>query len=141
MKSTPGIRVPLLAACAGFLLAGCASTGHRACGDGEQAAVSELLYFGTGIPSGGTVTASEWADFLGSSVTPRFPEGLTVWSAAGQWQSADGRITSESSYVLSLLHAPTADAEARVEAVLSEYKSRFRQEAVLRVRVPACMSL
>ena len=131
----------LFVACASVLHGGCASMRHGTCGEGEQPAVSELLYFGTGIPSGGTVSADDWAAFLRSSVTPRFPAGLTVWSAAGQWQSGDGSVTRESSYVLNLLHPPTADAEARIQAVVSEYKVRFRQEAVLRVRTPACMSL
>ena len=131
----------LFVVCISIALAGCASLSHGTCHTHEQAAVSELLYFGTGIPSGGTVSQSDWASFLGSSVTPRFPEGLTVWSASGQWQSVNGSITSEGSYVISLLHPPTREADGKVQAVVSEYKSRFQQEAVLRVRSHACLSL
>jgi hypothetical protein len=131
----------LAAVCVVALLAGCSSLSPVTCRAGEQQAVSELLYFGTGIPSGGAVSAEDWSAFLDSSVTPRFPAGLTVWSAAGQWQSANGSITRERSYVLNLLYPPDADAGPKVEAIVSEYKTKFRQEAVLRVRGHACMSL
>ena len=50
--------------------------------------VSEMLYFGTQTPDG-AVTAEQWTQFLATDVTPRFPRGLTVWPAAGQWQSAE----------------------------------------------------
>ena len=129
-----------LVACLVFLIAGCSTLHEAGCRSGEQAATSELIYFGTGIPDGGTVSSEDWADFLKTVVTPRFPGGLTVWSASGQWQSADGSITSETSFVLNVLHPATPDAEADVQAIASEYKTRFKQEAVLRVRARACMS-
>lgn len=34
-------------------------------------------------PAGGTMVADRL--FLAEVVTPRFPEGLTVWRAEGQW--------------------------------------------------------
>jgi hypothetical protein len=129
------------AVCVAALLAGCSSMGPTTCRPGEQPAVSELLYFGTGIPSGGAVSGEDWAAFVDSSVTPRFPAGLTVWPAAGQWQSANGSISRESSYVVNLLYPLDADAGPKVEALVAEYKTKFRQEAVLRVRGHACMSL
>jgi hypothetical protein len=74
-------------------------------------------------------------------VTPRFPSGLTVWPAAGQWRGNDGEVVREASYVLNLLHAPDAKSEADVVAIVTEYKKQFEQEAVLRVRSAACLSL
>lgn len=124
-----------------LLASACASLETPRCGSGERAAVSELLYFGTDRPDGGTVSAAEWTAFLNTVVTPRFPAGLTVWSAAGQWQSATGAITRESSYVLNLLHPGDATSETGVRAVVAEYRQRFAQEAVLRVRSAVCMSL
>lgn len=130
-----------VAALVWLLVSGCASFDGTGCRAGEQVAVSELLYFGTNRPDGGTVSAAEWADFLNTVVTPRFPAGLTVWPAAGQWQSANGAITREASYVLNLLHPADAAADAGVRAVMAAYKQRFAQEAVLRVRTAACMTL
>jgi len=129
----------LLAACS-LLLVGCSSLQHGRCAPGEQAAVSEFLYFGTEMP-GGIVSSDEWTKFLSDTVTPRFPAGLTVWQASGQWQSSDGKPTREGSYILSLMHPADAQAEAAVQAIVAEYKTRFHQDAVLRVKTYACMSL
>lgn len=101
--------------------------------------VGELLYFGTEKP-GGVVTPEEWSVFLAKTVTPRFPQGLTVWQGAGQWQSAAGQLTREPSFVLNVHHPDTEAAERAVREIMAEYKSRFRQEAVLRVKSLACVS-
>jgi hypothetical protein len=122
-----------------FVLVGCASSPESRCSAGEQRLVSDLLYFGTAKP-GRFVTTEEWSEFLRSVVTPKFPEGVTAWQAAGQWQSANGVITNEASHVLNLVHPETQEAEAAVRAVVSEYKVRFQQEAVLRAKGYACVS-
>lgn len=121
-----------------LLVGGCAAMQAR-CAAGETAAVSEWLYFGTARP-GGAVSPQEWSGFLASVVTSRFPAGLTAWPAAGQWRSADGSITKEDSFVLNLVHPGDAAAEQGVISVVAEYKTRFIQEAVLRVRSPVCTS-
>jgi hypothetical protein len=125
---------------AALLVAGCASTQAPACGPGETSSVNELLYFGTVKPPGGVVSPEEWGSFLATVVTPRFRQGLSVWQASGQWQSADGSLTRENSYVLNLLHADSAEAEVAIKAIMVEYRARFHQEAVLRVKSPACVS-
>jgi hypothetical protein len=122
------------------VLSGCA-TNSTSCRGLENAFVSEMIYFGMAKPSGGSVTQTEWSEFLRTVVTPRFPSGLTVWPAAGQWRGKDGEVVREASYVLNLLHAPNAKSEAEVVAIVTEYKKQFEQEAVLRVRSDACVSL
>ena len=108
-------------------------------GDGRLA-VQELLYFGTETPSG-YVTPEAWAQFLSETVTPRFPEGLSTWQASGQWRSASGEVIREPSYVLSLVHPDDAAPSQAVQEIIASYKTRFQQEAVLRVRVTTCTSL
>jgi hypothetical protein len=144
------MRVILFATTWVYLLAGCASTPADdaaraargpACAAGEQPTVNELLYFGMSKPAGGVVSSEDWAGFLRDVVTPRFPEGLTAWQASGQWRGNDGQIVREDSYVLQLLHPADAGREREVQAIVGEYKKRFAQEAVLRVRSRACMSL
>jgi hypothetical protein len=122
-----------------LLLAGCSSLPSQRCDSSEKTLVNDMLYFGTAKP-GGIVSAEEWAAFLGSVVTPRFPAGLTSWTASGQWRSEDGTLTLESSHVLNLLHAPGSATEAAIREVVAEYKSQFKQEAVLRVKSHACVS-
>jgi hypothetical protein len=100
--------------------------------------VVERLYFGRHSADTLIVTDSAWAAFVTEVITPRFPAGLTVWSATGQWRDADGRIQREPSFVLELvLPARAHDTDAAIAAIVAEYKRRFQQEAVLRVRMPA----
>jgi len=122
-------------------LFGCASVGRPACAPGEHSTISEVLYFGMSKPTGGIVTEEEWAAFLRTVVTPRFPAGLTAWPASGQWRGADGQVVREDSHVLNLLHPSDASAEREIQAIIAEYKKLFAQEAVLRVRSAVCTSL
>ena len=119
---------------------GCAVSGPMTCRPDERRLVSETLYFGA-AKQDGLVADAEWTSFLNDWVTPRFPEGLTAWPATGQWRGADGAVTRELSHVLNLVHPADAASEQGIRAIVAEYKLRFQQEAVLRVRSPACMSL
>lgn len=131
------LRTAALAAISSALV-GCASA--PGCASGQTAAVQDLIYFGTDTPAG-SVSPQAWAEFLAETVTPRFPDGLTVWPATGQWRAAVGSITKESTFVLSLVHPGNGASEQSVRELIQSYKARFQQEAVLRVRSPACISL
>jgi hypothetical protein len=135
------MRLVLIVTLLAPALLGCAPLDKTACQAGEQSTVSEMLYFGMAKPAGGTVSEEEWATFLRTVVTPRFPAGLTAWPASGQWRGADGQVVRENSYVLNLLHPADAAAERAIQAIVAEYKSRFAQEAVLRVKAGVCTSL
>ena len=117
----------------------CASNPLWTCRTGERAVVMDALYFGTARPDG-VVTADEWSEFINQVVTPRFPQGLTSWEAAGQWQTATGAIEREASHVLYVVHPDTEASELAVREIMSAYKTAFQQEAVLRVRSRACVS-
>jgi uncharacterized protein YceK len=135
------MRFVLISVILASLLSGCASLESRRCASGEQSNVSEMLYFGMAKPTGGTVTEEEWAAFLRTVVTPRFPAGLTAWPASGQWRGADGQVVREDSRVLNLLHPADASVEREVQSIIDEYKKQFAQEAVLRVKSGVCTSL
>ena len=66
----------------------CSSTYIVRCKEGYQLAVHDSLYFGTAKPDG-VVSPADWARFLESTVTPRFPQGLTSSRTSGQWRGAD----------------------------------------------------
>src|SRR5262249_11578696 len=57
----------------------------------SRALVTDRIFFGRAIPGGGSVSEEEWATFLAEVVTPRFPDGLTVWRAEGQWTDPRGQ--------------------------------------------------
>jgi hypothetical protein len=121
---------------AAVLLSACATTSSQSpCHAGEHQAVIDSLYFGSG-----EVKPEQWQDFLATVITPRFPQGLTSWAAAGQWRNDAGEIEKESSYVLQLVHADTAQADSSIQEVVSMYKSQFHQRAVLRTRTRTCTS-
>jgi hypothetical protein len=100
------------------------------CGPDGTAHVRTTLYFGLTRPTG-RVSEDEWRTFLRQQVTPRFPDGLTVWEAQGQWRRTDGRISRERSKVLLLVHDDTALARATLGELVTAYKQRFEQESVL----------
>ena len=98
----------------------------------ENAVVSDRLFCGLSIPGGGEVTQEQLDAFLAEVVTPRFPDGFTIWRAKGQWRGGD-----EDSFVIEIIHPFDASIEASVREIAEEYRRRFKQEAVMRVTVPA----
>ena len=100
--------------------------------------VRDVIYFGRNKPAGGEVSDVEWEAFLAQAVTSRFPAGLTVVHATGQWQGASGAIERERAEVVTLLHAGEADQRRAIGEIAGEYKIRFGQEAVLRERTTVC---
>ena len=73
-------------------------------------------------------------------MTRRFPEGLTVWGAEGQWQADVGRIDHEQSKVLLLVHPDTAAARQSVQAVIEAYRKTFEQQSVLWESARVCVA-
>lgn len=101
-------------------------------GDGWLA---ERLYCGRSIPGGGMVSDEEWTRFVAEVVTPRFPDGLTIWRADGQWREGM-EIVREPVMVIEVLHRGDAASRAKIEEIAHHYRTRFRQSAVLRVTTP-----
>jgi hypothetical protein len=125
-------------------VAGCATSGIpvqssiSSCEAGDQSMVRDTLYFGHNRPNGGRVRQAEWRQFLNEVITPRFPDGLTVMKATGQWRNANGHIEQEVSQVVTVLHAGDPTARGKISEVMAEYRQRFDQEAVLRERTATC---
>lgn len=95
------------------------------------------LYFGRNMPSGGTVSDADWQAFVDEFVTPRFPDGLTILDADGQWRGKDGTVAREQSKVIVLLY-PRKMRKAmnvKIEEIRAEYKKQFAQEAVMRIDI------
>jgi uncharacterized protein DUF3574 len=126
----PWLRAGIIATAIAGTLTACAQTNRPA---GLKAAHVERLYFGRNIGDTATVSDSAWNAFVRSVLTPAFPEGATVWDAAGQWRAPNGDLVRERSFVVELVHLVTPDVEARVQRVMSVYKTRFAQQSVLRL--------
>lgn len=129
--------LPLLASAT--LLCGCASLTPAACPASQSPGRTVQLFFGRDIGDQVGVSDSDFARFVDEELTPRFPDGLTVLDAAGQWRSSAGPIVREPSKMVILALPGRAGGEGKLDAVRTAYKSRFSQEAVLVVTQPACL--
>ena len=109
------------------------------CGASSAPRLRTTLYFGLARPKG-SVTELEWQVFLRDEVTKRFPDGLTVWGAEGQWRTPAGSIDQEQSKVLLLVHPDTAAARQAVQAVIEAYRKTFEQESVLWESARVCVA-
>ena len=96
-------------------------------------AVRTDLFFGAA-----KVGAAPWARFVAGVVTPRFPDGLSVLDARGQWRGPHG-IVREPTRVLVIYHRDDAASAMRIEAIRAIYRRRFAQTSVLRADSAACI--
>jgi uncharacterized protein DUF3574 len=100
------------------------------CGVSSAPQIRTTLYFGLARPNG-AVSELEWQIFLRDEVTKRFPDGLTVWEADGQWRTPGGTIDHERSKVLLLVHPDNPQARQSVKEVIASYRRLFEQQSVL----------
>jgi hypothetical protein len=102
--------------------------------------VAELI-FGRSIGGRLEVSEEQWLKFLDEEITPRFPDGLTVYDAAGQWwDKATNRIIREPSKIVLIVLPGGAGDHPRLNEIAEAYKRNFRQQSVGMVVRPACVS-
>jgi Protein of unknown function (DUF3574) len=118
-----------------------APSGQNPCQGRSDLWTRTELFFGSAKPDGSTVSDKEFRRFLDEEVTPRFPDGLTLLVGLGQYRGASGGLVQEKSMLLVLLHPSNApEGPGHIEAIRRAYKSRFRQESVLRLDACAVVS-
>ena len=127
-------------ALAGMMLATCTVSTAPACPEGADQWVKYQLFMGRSNQTGEVVDDAAWATFLGETVTPRFPDGLTVFDARGQWRDSEGQIKKERTKVLVILASPGDDGLRLISEISDEYKRRFSQESVLQVVYDTCVT-
>ncbi|MBS0590244.1 MAG: DUF3574 domain-containing protein [Proteobacteria bacterium] len=75
-----------------------------------------------------------WQAFLDREVTPRFPDGLSVYDVYGQWRTAgQNRIERLHSKELMVLYPDTPQHRADIEAIRAAWKKETGDLSVLRV--------
>lgn len=158
MFPSPTARVLLVAGL--IALAGCRTTTPAAApvlvtstlqGDAARPAdaaawIRSELYFAVGrvdapAEGDGAVAEATWTAFLDDEVTRRFPDGLTVLDAYGQWQSrgaaAPARLKSK---VIVILHEDTPARRADIEAIRLAWKQATHHQSVLWSQEPVRVS-
>lgn len=122
-------------------LAGCAGLAGPACGPGQQAMLSAELLFGRKIGDRIGVSETAFRRFVDDEMTPRFPDGLTILDASGQYRDRDRNVLIREPSKLVLIAAGDApESRDRLAAVIDAYKRRFSQESVGLILKPACVS-
>jgi hypothetical protein len=102
--------------------------------------IAELI-FGRDIGSRIGVDEAAWTRFVARELTPRFPDGLTISNATGQWRDRDsGAIIREPSKRVEIVLPGGDDDETRLDAAVAAYKRQFRQHTVVLIVRPACVS-
>jgi hypothetical protein len=96
------------------------------------------LYFGRDKQGGGEVSEAEWASFLTDSVTPRFPDGLSVLNVEGQARESSGRIVRERTKLLVVIVFDAPAHQGRVREIVQAYNGRFGQHGVFWSEHPVC---
>jgi hypothetical protein len=116
--------------CLTLVFSGVASAG--------SGAVQTTLYFGL-ARDGGRISEKQWEAFLADTVTPRFPDGLTVIPATGQWRDPKAKVAktiSEPTRVVIIVHADTPASTRAVAEVKAIYLKRFHQISVFQTDEP-----
>jgi Protein of unknown function (DUF3574) len=122
-------------------LAGGADAQLVDCRGGQKPAQVAELMFGRNIGTRIAVNESQWVRFVDREIMSRFPEGLTVYNAAGQWRElGSNKIQREPSKVVQIVLPGRDDDIARLNEIAEIYKARFKQQSVITIVRPACVS-
>jgi hypothetical protein len=97
--------------------------------------IETKMYFGLTRAGGEKIADADWHDFVDRTITPVFPDGLTILYGDGQYRGSDGAVHNEPTAILIVLH-PASD-DAKLNAIAREYDRQFGQESVLRTDAPA----
>ncbi len=103
-------------------------------------AVAELM-FGRNIGGRIGVNEAQWRRFVDREITPRFPLGLTVVDARGQWRDAKTKaLVREPSKLVTIVLPGEAVDQARLNEIAEAYKTQFKQDSVGIIVRPACVA-
>jgi hypothetical protein len=117
------VVAPLLSACTML---------PPACVPPAESMIAAELVFGRKIGDRVGVSEAAFAAFLAREVSSRFPDGLTVVDARGQWRDSDrGAIVREPSKVVLLTFREDVAKRESLSTIAETYKRQFRQQSVL----------
>jgi hypothetical protein len=104
---------------------------HAACPAGADEKVVVELFFGRNIAARTGVSEQAFRRFVDQQVTPRFPDGFTIFDTRGQYRQRNSMqiIREPGKYMLIALGDEARDWPRVVEMV-AVYKRAFEQQSV-----------
>ncbi|HVW73945.1 MAG TPA: DUF3574 domain-containing protein [Rhizomicrobium sp.] len=106
---------------------------------GQKDMLLVKLYFGQSLPGGHTVQPRDWARFLSTAVTPRFPDGFTVYDTYGQWMDAKKpKPSHERSKVVEIAAPDSLAVRTAITDIARRYREIFHQQSVGIVTSSSC---
>lgn len=108
---------------------------------GAKSMLVAELAFGRNVKGGPGVSDQDWTEFQHETLTPQFPDGLTVLDAVGQWSDprAKRMVNEPSKFVI--LAAPDTQATAQALRIVTDaYKRRFGQDSVMVIVNQRCVA-
>ncbi len=131
-------RIGLISLC--ILFVACAGCAAHAPLRAEASAdwVKTELFFAIGervaTPEQDAADERRWQTFLDAEVTPRFPDGLSVFDVSGQWRSAARmQVHHEHSKSIMIVYHDNAQRSADIDAIRAAWKKLSGAESVLRI--------
>jgi Protein of unknown function (DUF3574) len=122
-------------------LAGGADAQVMDCLGGQRPSQVAELMFGRNIGRRLGVNEADWSRFVDREIISRFPSGLTMFNAAGEWRDGPtNKIVREPSKVVQIVLPGQAEDTARLNEIVAAYKQRFKQQSVVMIVRPACVS-
>lgn len=111
------------------------------CRGGQRPTQVAELMFGRNIGGRLGVNKADWSRFVDREILSRFPSGLTVLDAAGEWWDQDtNKIVREPSKLVQIVLPGEVEDITRLNEIVAAYKRRFKQQAVGMIVRPACVS-
>lgn len=121
-------------------LGGCASL-PGICIAPAQPMISAEMLFGRNIGDRVGVSEADFARFAAQEITPRFPDGLTIVDARGQYRDTGReRLIREPSKLVLLTFRDDPQKRAALGEIAEAYKIAFRQQSVLTTVRETCAS-
>jgi uncharacterized protein DUF3574 len=125
--------------CVSILLSGCASL-PQSCMPPAQTMATAEMFFGRKIGDRVGVSEAAFAQFTAREITPRFPDGLSVIDARGQWRDTErGTVVREPSKLVLITFHDDAQKRADLGAIADAYKQQFSQQSVMTSIRTACV--
>ena len=126
------VRPALLAALLCVALLAHAAAAEEACRPPAQKPMLLIhLFLALDKAAGPAVAEKKWRAFLDGTVTPRFPDGLTVYDAYGQWRNPQTQsISRDATKVIFIAVADAPDIRGKIEEIAAAYRTEFHQRSV-----------